>query len=93
MKKVKASNKKMKKYKDLYEVEKQQYEEALQRHREDHMDKVEIINLHKKCNKTGAKVQTKKGAKAVPKAGSNTGSKATSKAPRSGCHFFPREQL
>ena len=35
MKKVKVSNKKMKKYKDLYEVEKRKYEEALQRYRED----------------------------------------------------------
>ena len=31
-KKVKASEKKMKKYKDLYEEEKQQHEEALQRY-------------------------------------------------------------
>ena len=62
-KKVKASDKKMKKYRDLYEVEKQRYEEALQRYQEDHMDEVEIINLHKRCNKTGAKVETKRGAK------------------------------
>ena len=54
-KKVKASDKKMKKYRDLYEVEKQRYEEALQRYQKDHMDEVEIINLHKRCNKTGAK--------------------------------------
>ena len=37
-KKVKASEKKMKKYKDLYEEEKQGHEEALQRYQEDHMD-------------------------------------------------------
>ena len=30
----------MKKYRDLYEVEKQQYEEALQRYQEDHMDEL-----------------------------------------------------
>ena len=41
----------MKKYKDLYEEEKQRYEEALQWYQEDHMDEMEIINLHKKCNK------------------------------------------
>ena len=37
-KKVKASDKKMKKYRDLYEVEKQRYEEDLQRYQEDHMN-------------------------------------------------------
>ena len=47
-KKVEASNKKMKKYRELYEVEKQQYEEVLQRYQEDHMDEVGIINLHKR---------------------------------------------
>ena len=51
-KKVKASEKKMKKYKDLYKEEKQRHEEALQRYQEDHADEMEIINLHKKCNKT-----------------------------------------
>ena len=45
----------MKKYKDLYEEEKQQHEEALQRYQEDHTDEIEIINLHKKCNKTAQK--------------------------------------
>ena len=35
--KVKASEKKMKKYKDLYEEEKQRHEEALQKYQEDHM--------------------------------------------------------
>ena len=79
----------MKKYRDLYGVEKQRYQEALQRYQEDHTDKVEIINLHKRCNKTGAKAETKRGAKA----GSKTGAKAVSKAPRSRYHLFPREQL
>ena len=58
-KKVKASEKKMKKYKDLYEEEKQRHEEALQRYQEDHMDEMEIINLHKRCNKTDIKVVAK----------------------------------
>ena len=39
-KKVKASDKKMKNYRDLYEVEKQWYEEALQRYQEDHKGKL-----------------------------------------------------
>ena len=77
-KKVEASDKKMKKYRDLYEVEKQRYEEALQRYQEDHMDEMVILNLHKRCNKTGAKAETKRGAKA----------KAVSKAPKSGYHLF-----
>ena len=46
-KKVKASDKKMKKYKDLYEEEKQRHEGALQSYQEDQMDEMEIINLHK----------------------------------------------
>ena len=37
----------MKKYKDLYEEEKQRHEEALQRYQEDHVDKMEIINFTK----------------------------------------------
>ena len=76
-KKVKASEKKMKKYKDLYEEEKQRHEEALQRYQEDHMDEMEIINLHKRCNKTDIKAV----AKTAPK------------APKSGYHLFLREQL
>ena len=88
-KKVKANNKKMKKYRDLYEVEKHRHEEALQRYQEDHMDQMEIINLRKRCNKTGAKTETKRGAKA----GSKTGAKAASKAPRSGYHLFLKQQL
>ena len=50
-KKVKASEKKMKKYKDLYEQEKQRHEDTLQIYQEDHMDEMEIVNLHKRCNK------------------------------------------
>ena len=57
-KKVKASEEKMKKYKDLYEDEKQRNEEALQRYQEDHMDEMEIISLHKKCNKRKAVAKT-----------------------------------
>ena len=55
-KKVKASEKKMKKYKDLYEEEKQRREEALQRYQEDHMNEMEIVSLHKRCNKKIRKV-------------------------------------
>ena len=55
-KKVKASEKKMKKYKELYEEEKQRHEEALQRYQEDHANEMEIIKLHKKCNKKYRKV-------------------------------------
>ena len=50
-KKVKAIEKKMKKYKELYEEEKRRHEEALQRYQEDHMDEMEIISLHERCNK------------------------------------------
>ena len=56
MKKVKASDKKMKKYKDLYEEEKRRHEEALRRYQEDHMNEMEIINFHKRCNKKVRKV-------------------------------------
>ena len=76
-KKVKASDKKMKKYKDLYEEEKQQHEKALQRYQEDHMDEMEIIKLHKRYNKT----DTKTVAKIAPKAS------------KSRYHLFLREQL
>ena len=65
-KKVKASEKKMKNYKDLYEEEKQWHEEALQRYQEDHMDEMEIINLHKRCNKTEAVPNT---VQKTPKSG------------------------
>ena len=55
----------MKKYKSLYKEEKQRHEEALQRYQEDHMDEMEIINLHKRCNKKAKKVSQAK--KALPK--------------------------
>ena len=84
-KKVKASDKKMKNNRELYEAEKRRYEEALQRYQEDHMDEVEIISLHKRCNKKSAKVAAKAGTKAV--------AKAVAKAARSGYHLFLREQL
>ena len=61
-KKVKASEKKTKKYKDLYEEEKHRHEEALQRYQEDHMNEMEIINLHKKCKKKARKVSQPKKA-------------------------------
>ena len=83
LKKVKASDKKMKKCRDFYEVEKQRYEMALQRYQEDHMDEADIINIHKRSNKTGAKTGAKKAAK--------TGTKTGAKAPRSGYHIFLRE--
>ena len=67
----------MKKYRDLYEEKKERHEEALQRYQEDHMDEMEIINLHKRYNKTDTKA----------------GTKTVSKAPRSGYHLFLREQL
>ena len=63
-KKIKASEKKIKKYKDLYEEEKQGHEETLQRYQEDQMDEMEIINFHKRRNKT----DTKAVAKTAPKA-------------------------
>ena len=74
-KKVKASEKKMKKYKDLYEEEIQRHEETLQRYQEDHMYEIEIVSLHKSCNKTDIKAV----AKTAPK------------APKSRYHLFLRE--
>ena len=50
----------MKKYKGLYEEETQRHEEVLQRYEEDHKDEMEIINLHKKCNKKARKISKKK---------------------------------
>ena len=47
-KRVKARDKKLKKYRDIYEEEKRRHEEDLQRYQEDHMDEMEIINLHKR---------------------------------------------
>ena len=61
-KKVNASDKEMKKYSDLYEEEKRRHEEALERYQEDHMDEMEIINLHKR-NKAREIPQPKKASK------------------------------
>ena len=36
----------------------------MQKYQDDHKDEVEIINLRKRYNKTGAKVETKRDAKA-----------------------------
>ena len=47
-KKVKTRDKKLKKYSDIYEEEKRRHEEDLQRYQKDHMDEMEIINLHKR---------------------------------------------
>ena len=55
-KKVRTSEKKMKKYKELYKEEKQRHGETLQRYQEDHADEMEIIKPHKKCNKKDRKV-------------------------------------
>ena len=79
LKKVKVSNRKMKKYKDLYEEKKRRHEEGLQRYQEDHVVEMDIISLHKRCNKT--KTAAKTGAKAAPK------------VPKRGHHLFLREQL
>ena len=46
-----------KNYMDFYEAEKRRYGEDLQRYEEDDMDEVEIISLHKRCNKTGGKTK------------------------------------
>ena len=61
-KKVKASEKKTKKYKDLYGEEKQRHEEALQKYQEDQTDETEIINLHKRRNRKARKVSQPKKA-------------------------------
>ena len=66
-KKVKASDKRMKKYRDLYEEEKERHEEALQRCQEDNMDEMEIINLHRRCNKKARKTPRSKKALKSPK--------------------------
>ena len=71
----------MKKYRDLYNEEKWQHEEVLQRYQDNHMNEMEIINLHKRFNKTDTKAAAK------------TGGKAASKAPRCRYHLVLREQL
>ena len=78
---VMVSSKKMKKYRGLYEKEKRRHEEALQRYQEDHVDEMEIINLHKRWNNTDVKAATK------------TGAEAAKKTPRSRYHLFLREHL
>ena len=78
MEKVKASGKKMKMYRDLYEAEKRRYEEDQQRYEEDLMDEVEIISL-KRWNKTGGKKDAKTGAKAATKTSTKSGAKAVAK--------------
>ena len=71
----------MKKHKYLYEEEKRRHEETLKRCQEDHMDEMEILNVHKRCNKT------------VPKAAAKTGAKAALKVPKGEYHPFLREKL
>ena len=66
--------KNMKKYKDFYKKQKRRHEEALQKYQENHMDEMEIINLHKRCNNT--------------KATARTVAKLAKKAPKSGYHLF-----
>lgn len=46
-KNVKATDKKMEKYSEIYEVEKQRYEEAPQIYQEDHMVEAEVISPQK----------------------------------------------
>ena len=93
-KKVNTSDNKMKKYKDLYEEENGRHEEALQRYQEDNMDELELINLHKRCNKKARKTPQPKNATKSPKSDdsseeeqnpkkasrSSVGKKATTKA-------------
>ena len=71
----------MKKYRDLYEEEKIQHEEALQRYQEDHMDEMEIINLHKRCNRKVRKTSQPKKAPKTPK--SDDDKQKPKKAPNS----------
>ena len=59
-KKVMARDKKMKKYKEVYEEEKRLHEVGLQRYQEDHMDEMEIFRLHKRRNKKTRKVSQPK---------------------------------
>ena len=51
----------------------------MQRYQENHIDEIEIINLHKRCNNT--------------KTAAKTGGKIAKKAPKSGYHLSLREQL
>ena len=81
-KRVKASDKKMKKYRVLYEEEKQRHEEVLQRYQEDEM---EIINLNKKGKAKKASAQPKEAPRSPeePKkaSGPSDGKKATGEKP------------
>ena len=63
-KKIKASDKKMKMYRDLYEEEKRRHEEVLHIYQENSMDEMVIIDLQKRCNKKARKApQPKKAPK------------------------------
>ena len=44
----------------------QRHEEALQRYLEDHIDEMEIINLHKKCNKKARKISQPEKVSGLP---------------------------
>ena len=89
-KKVKASKKNMKKYRDLYEEEKIQHEVVLQRHQEDHMDEMEIINLHKRCSKKVRKTSQPKKAPKSPK--SDDDEPKSKKAPNSPTFIEPNKE-
>ena len=88
-----SDSKKMENYRDLYEVEKQRYDEALQRCQEYHMDEVDIVSPHKWWKKTVAKTTTKASTKAGARKVTKTNAKGVEKAPRSGYHNFMREQF
>ena len=66
-KNTKASDKNMKKYRELYKEEKRRHEKALQRYQENKMDEIEIINLHKRCSKKARKAPQSKKAPKSPK--------------------------
>ena len=89
-KKVKTRNKKMKKYRDLYEEEKIQHEKALQRYQEDHMDEMEIINLHKRCSRKVRKTPQPKKAPKSPK--SDDDEPKPKKAPNSPTFIEPSKE-
>ena len=61
-KEVMTRDKKMKKYKEMYEEEKRLHEVVLQRYQEDHMDKMETIRVCKRRNKKARKVSQPKKA-------------------------------
>lgn len=62
-KKIKAINRERKRCSELHKAEKQIYEENIQQYQEDNPEKVKITSLHKRWNKTGAKVDAKESAK------------------------------